>query len=77
MDAITLALLKALGGVKDSQVTSAVDAWLDDHPEATTTVQDGAITKAKLDSSLKGTVDDVSNLKSALTHRGQYQLFRC
>lgn len=25
-----------------------VDSWLDDHPEATTTVQDGSITKAKL-----------------------------
>ena len=50
----------------DAQVTTAVDAWLDDHPEATTTVQDGAITKAKLDSSLKGTVDDVADLKSAM-----------
>lgn len=25
-----------------------VDAWLDDHPEATTTVQDGAVSTAKL-----------------------------
>ena len=32
----------------DEQVQEAVDAWLDDHPEATTTVQDGAITTAKL-----------------------------
>lgn len=48
------------------QVSIAVDAWLDDHPEATTTVQDGAITKAKLNSSLQGTVDDVSDLKSAI-----------
>lgn len=29
-----------------------VDQWLDAHPEATTTVQDGAITKVKLNSSL-------------------------
>lgn len=53
-------------GLSDDTVEQAVASWLDDHPEATTTVQDGAITKAKLDSSLKGTVDDVSDLKSAL-----------
>ena len=33
------------------QVSTAVDAWLDDHPEATTTVTDGSITNAKLASS--------------------------
>lgn len=47
-------------------VPPAVDEWLDDHPEATTTVEDGAITKAKLDSDLQETVDDVSSLKSAI-----------
>ena len=36
----------------DAQVTAAVDDWLDEHPEATTTVQDGAITESKLDSRL-------------------------
>lgn len=30
------------------EIQTAVDAWLEDHPEATTTVQDGAITTAKL-----------------------------
>lgn len=50
----------------DAQVESAVSDWLDDHPEATTTVQDGSITKAKLDENLQGTVDDVSDLKSAV-----------
>lgn len=50
----------------DAQVESAVSDWLDDHPEATTTVQDGSITKAKLDENLQGTVDDVSDLKSAI-----------
>ena len=51
----------------DAQVESAVSDWLDDHPEATTTVQDGSITKAKLDSNLQGTVDDVSDLKNAIS----------
>jgi len=34
----------------------AVDAWLSEHPEATTTVQDGSITKQKLDSRLRNLV---------------------
>ena len=31
----------------DAQVSAAVDTWLTAHPEATTTVQDGAVTPAK------------------------------
>jgi len=39
----------ALGALPtNEQVQEAVNAWLDDHPEATTTVEDGAITTAKL-----------------------------
>lgn len=50
---LTIALASALAkGPTDTQVTDAVDAWLDDHPEATTTVEDGSITKAKLSNSL-------------------------
>lgn len=49
------------------QIQQDVEDWLDDHPEATTTVQDGSITKAKLNASLQGTVDDVDDLKSALS----------
>lgn len=37
----------------DEQTQEAIDNWMDDHPEASTTVQDGAITKAKLNASLK------------------------
>lgn len=40
----------------DQQVQSSVDNWLDEHPEATTTVQDGAITIPKLEASLKNDV---------------------
>lgn len=32
----------------DKNIQQAVDAWLNAHPEATTTVQDGSITRAKL-----------------------------
>lgn len=37
----------------DEQTAEAIDEWLTDHPEATTTVQDGAITEAKLADALK------------------------
>lgn len=65
----TIALIKALAPAPEidpEQVKQDVEDWLDDHPEATTTVQDGSITKAKLNASLQGTVDDVDALKSEL-----------
>lgn len=40
------------GNVTDEQVSSAVSTWLTEHPEATTTVQDGAVTDAKLSDDL-------------------------
>lgn len=49
------------GGIEE-----AVDNWLDDNPQATTTVQDGAITYAKLDNNLKAKADEVTELKNAL-----------
>lgn len=39
-------------GASDAQVSAAVSTWLTDHPEATTTVQDGAVTDAKLSDDL-------------------------
>lgn len=39
-------------GPTDAQVSSAVNTWLTEHPEATTTVQDGAVTDAKLSDDL-------------------------
>ena len=49
----------------DEQVEAAVSDWLDDHPEATTTVEDGAISRAKLNDDLKAKTDAVPELKSA------------
>ena len=63
----TIGLIKALASVDPEVIQSSVEGWLDDHPEATTTVQDGSITKAKLDQNLQSTVDDVGDLKSAVT----------
>ena len=52
MDTIAIAIAKKNKPTM-AQVNSAVNAWLDDHPEATTTVEDGSITKVKLDTSLQ------------------------
>ena len=40
-----------VGTPTDEQTAEAVTTWLANHPEATTTVQDGAITEAKINSS--------------------------
>ena len=45
---------------------AAVAAWMAAHPEVTTTVQDGAITRAKLDSNLQSVVDDVAAMKAII-----------
>lgn len=41
------------GGPTDEQVETAVSEWLESHPEATTTVQDGSLTEVKLSNALK------------------------
>ena len=56
-------LLKIAEAIKDTTtIEQAVDNWLEDHPEATTTVQDGSITKAKLDADLQKTVNDIGEV---------------
>ena len=75
MDNITLGAAQVLAkklGADPELVTAAVEAWLDAHPEATTTVEDGSITRAKLDQILQGIVDDVPELKSAIRNAGGY-----
>ena len=46
-------------GASATEIHNAVDAWLTAHPEATTTVQDGAITWGKLSAALQGTLQGV------------------
>lgn len=46
----------------DAQTAEAVSDWLDDHPEATTTVEDGSITTAKLHS---GVIDNSLSTQGA------------
>ena len=47
-DGVAQIALDAIEGVIQDDIAPAVTNWLDDHPEATTTVQDGAIATAKL-----------------------------
>ena len=46
-------------GLTSEEMTAAIVDWLDEHPEATTTVEDGAVGYAKLDSTLQGVADSV------------------
>lgn len=66
----------------DEKIEQSVDAWLDDHPEATTTVQDGAITNAKLASSFVTPGTAAAYSSSATYAVGDYvfhggTLYRC
>lgn len=47
--------------INNAQLQEAVDAWLVDHPEASTTVQDGAITLAKMNSSAVSTLAETKS----------------
>lgn len=53
-----VALIKALATVDPAAIEDSVYDWLDDHPEATTTVVDGSITASKLNAALVGTVEE-------------------
>lgn len=70
-------LAAATIALSETQIQDSVDNWLDEHPEATTTVQDGSITKVKLDENLQGKIDEVDDLKSAFVneHLGNIPLF--
>lgn len=48
------------GTPTSAQVGTAVSTWLTNHPEATTTVQDGSISEAKLDSALAAKVEKIA-----------------
>jgi hypothetical protein len=49
----------------DEQVSKAVSEWLDEHPEATTTVEDGCITVEKLADDVKETIEKAAKSGSS------------
>ena len=64
-----IGLIKTFAPKADpAEIEQAVSDWLDDHPEATTTVQDGSITKAKLDNDLQEAVDEIPELSTEITN---------
>ena len=58
-------------GLSPQEITDAINAWLDDHPEATTTVQDGSITYAKLYSALQAEIDKIGELETAMETKAE------
>ena len=64
-----VALIQAMGGGADPAVIErAVQDWLDAHPEATTTVQDGSITEQKLATSIAQKLGLISSLSDEIEH---------
>ena len=64
------------GYVADQQrIEEKIDAWLDEHPEATTTIQDGAVTWQKLNSAVQEEIAGkapaiMADTEQAYTHTG-------
>ena len=64
---MVIGLIKSLApGVDPAVIEQAVADWLDAHPEATTTVQDGSITEAKLASDVLAELGEIEGLKEAI-----------
>lgn len=63
-----VALIKSMSGADPAVIEQAVQDWLDDHPEATTTVQDGSITEAKLAQDVLADLAEVEELKEAIAY---------
>lgn len=67
---IVIGLIKALApGVDPEVIEQAVMDWLDDHPEATTTVQDGSITEAKLAQDVLADLAEIDTLSNAIAYK--------
>ena len=62
--------IEDLQGALGGDLESYVNDWLDSHPEATTTVQDGTISPAKLNAELKNKVLSFMTADSNLMHVG-------
>lgn len=51
------------GGADPAVIEQAVSDWLDEHPEATTTVEDGSISRAKLSAEVSNLLTNIVNVK--------------
>ena len=60
-DGTTYTFTVTNGDASDAKIQQFIDDWLDEHPEATTTVQDGAITMPKLSADVKSQLGTRAN----------------
>lgn len=67
MDDIAIAIAKR-NKVSPTLIEDAVENYLENHPESTTMVADGSITKAKLNQELQASIEDVSSLSEAIEY---------
>jgi len=66
-----VAAIAATLGKDPALIAAAVDAYLDEHPEATTTVQDGSITYAKLAEAVAEKLDEIDTLSEAIASESE------
>lgn len=59
-DGTTYTFTVTNGDASDAKIQGFIDDWLDEHPEATTTVQDGAVTMAKLAPDVVSKFNDIN-----------------
>lgn len=64
MDILTYALARKIGKPSDAQVATALDDYLEQHPEAT--LQDGSVTQAKLNSGIYATGAQIAAIVSKI-----------
>ena len=60
-DGTTYTFTVTNGDASDAKIQQFIEDWLDEHPEATTTVQDGAVTMSKLSSDVKSQLGTRAN----------------
>lgn len=72
--AVYNAIADALLGAGGEIAGAIISDWLDDHPEATTTVADGAITYAKLSSGIQASVPPLFDSSKAY-YAGEYVFY--
>lgn len=63
---LLIAMIEQASGADPEQIEQFVKNWLDAHPEATTTVQDGSITLAKLAADLAAKINSITQLSDEI-----------
>lgn len=67
---LVMALVEEATGADPAVIEQAVQDWLEEHPEATTTVADGSITEQKLAAAVAAKINQVSQLSDEIDDIG-------